>query len=123
MKEERTLGAYYDEVALKGLELAQSDYSRGMLDGDKLIEMKASVEALVDDLSDQEETADEGEPSETVVSISANQPHLVASSALEPVRHDKRLVLCIGGRTALDDAASLLLAQLLQRQGFETLGR
>ena len=120
MKEERTLGAYYDEVALKGLELAQSDYSRGMLDGDKLIEMKASVEALVDDLSDQEETADEGEPSETVVSISANQPHLVAGSALEPVRHDKRLVLCIGGRTALDDAASLLLAQLLQRQGFET---
>ena len=40
MKEERTLGAYYDEVALKGLELAQSDYSRGMLDGDKLTEIK-----------------------------------------------------------------------------------
>ena len=51
------VGAYYDEVALKGLELAQNDLSRGLLDGAKVQEIFASVEALVDDLSDHRDAA------------------------------------------------------------------
>ena len=52
---DHSLAAYYDEVALKGLELAQTDLSRGSLDGSKVAEMMASVEALIDDLSDHED--------------------------------------------------------------------
>ena len=40
---ERSLTSYYDEAALKGLNLAQSDVARGSLDTTRIETMRASV--------------------------------------------------------------------------------
>ncbi len=49
---ERSLSTYYDEVALKGLQLAANDAQRGVLDHEQLDRIKATVKALVDGLAD-----------------------------------------------------------------------
>ncbi len=119
---DQTLAVYYDEVALKGLELAQEDLSRGSLDDAKVTEIFTAVEALVDDLSDHHDAVD-GEDRAAdaagVVAIPDNddQPPAKPSFLMVAPGQPEKVVLCVGGRSALDDAASLLLAQLLQRQG------
>ena len=47
---ERSLSSYYDEVALKGLQLAANDASRGVLTGAQLERIKEAIKALVADL-------------------------------------------------------------------------
>ena len=49
---ERPLTAYYDEVAIKGLQLAANDAARGVLGPDKLDRIKANVHSLIADLAD-----------------------------------------------------------------------
>src|SRR6188472_2124679 len=52
---ERSLSAYYDEVALKGLKLAQDDLTRGSLDATRVGRIKDAVEELLDDLADEQD--------------------------------------------------------------------
>ena len=52
---ERPLAAYYDEVVLKGLKLAQADLDRGALDALHLQRIKNSVIELVKELEDHED--------------------------------------------------------------------
>ena len=49
---ERSLSAYYDEVALEGLRIARVDAVRGVLDDARLIRIRDTVAEVVDDLSD-----------------------------------------------------------------------
>lgn len=122
---DQTLESYYDEVAMKGLELAQNDLSRGALDGAKVIEMKASIEALVDDLSDHVDAAAEApsssDPEDSSAAPNDESPLPVSLPVPLPIPAASRKVLCIGGRSGLDDAAAVILAQLLQRHDFDVL--
>jgi predicted PurR-regulated permease PerM len=59
---EKPLSAYYDEVALKGLKLAQNDIARGSLDPPRIEKIKAAVSELVDDLAEQEDRSPAGTP-------------------------------------------------------------
>jgi hypothetical protein len=52
---ERPLAAYYDEVVLKGLNLAQADLDRDALDALHLQRIKDSVIELVKELEDHED--------------------------------------------------------------------
>jgi len=52
---ERSLSAYYDEVALEGLRLAAADVPRGVLDIDRQTQILDTVRAVLDDLSDHED--------------------------------------------------------------------
>ena len=52
---ERSLTAYYDEVALKGLQLAANDAQRGVLGAEKLERIKRSVRSLVNDLDGRDD--------------------------------------------------------------------
>ena len=52
---ERPLAAYYDEVVLKGLKLAQADLDRGALDALHLQRIEDSVIELVKELEDHED--------------------------------------------------------------------
>ena len=52
---ERPLAAYYDEVVLKGLNLAQADLDRGALDALHLQKIKDFVIELVKELEDHED--------------------------------------------------------------------
>jgi predicted PurR-regulated permease PerM len=49
---DRNLADYYDEVAIKGLALAQLDVNRGALDHDRRVQIKEAVEGVIDDLTD-----------------------------------------------------------------------
>jgi hypothetical protein len=52
---ERSLGSYYDEVALKGLQLAQADAERGTLDRERLIKIRDAVSEFANNISDQDD--------------------------------------------------------------------
>jgi predicted PurR-regulated permease PerM len=118
---ENPLVAYYDEVAIKGLALAQLDVNRGALDHERRVRIKGAVEGLIDDLSDH---VDASPPSATPSATpstggeagAAAQPW--AGPENEPAGDGReKAVLCIAGRGSLDEAAAAMLAQLLERQG------
>ncbi len=52
---ERSLTAYYDEVAMKGLQLATNDALRGALSADKVERITDNVQSLVADLADHDD--------------------------------------------------------------------
>ena len=55
MLKDRSLTAYYDEVALKGLQLAANDALRGVLSDEKVHLIRDNVMALINDLSTHED--------------------------------------------------------------------
>ena len=110
----KPLSVYYDEVAIKGLALAQLDVNRGTLDHAHRVRVKEAVDWVIDDLSDHgEETA----PALEAGGPEAELPPLVLSP--EELAPDWREspVLCIAGRGSLDEAAAAMLAQLLENRG------
>ena len=76
----RPLSAYYDEVAIKGLALAQLDMNRGGLDHDRRVQIKEAVDGIIDDLSDHDDTM----PAVETTGDSAAEPPRPAS-AEDPV--------------------------------------
>src|ERR1700754_744992 len=52
---ERSLSAYMEDVALKGLLLAKSDLDRGALDAERMERIKATIQQLGDDLTSIED--------------------------------------------------------------------
>ena len=97
-----SLPAYFDEVAVRGLALAQLDVNRGALTEEGRKRIGTSVETFIDNLTMQEdpETREASLSRETVPADWQNKP-----------------VLCVAGRSVLDHAAASLLAHLLERQG------
>ena len=128
---ERSLSSYYDEVAIKGLQLAQSDLERDVLDQSRLSRVRDTVIEFVDDLSDQLDQ----EPTGERATADAEAVAAVEAAAAEPVHADLPIlqpdelpiewkgdnpVLCIAGRTALDEAAGIMFAQLCNVHGLRT---
>jgi predicted PurR-regulated permease PerM len=111
-----SLRDYYEEVALPALALAQADVSRGVLESNRQVEVCTSVERVIDDLSDHADLKDDGDSA-------ASEPALERESAAsgEPVMNGVRSVLCLGGRTPLDQAGCAILVQLLNRANISTL--
>ncbi len=132
---DRPLIAYYDDVALKGLQLAANDVQRGVLGTEKLDTMKDSVKELVDELGAYEDRATRGkgeQPEATSTGLSdvptiAEQnlpdasaravPARVDPDRLPPIWRGPGAVMCIAGRGPLDEAAAAILAQLLVKHG------
>ena len=124
---ERPLIAYYDDVALKGLQLAGTDAQRGVLHGDALETMKTSVQDLVDDLGKAHDVvpkapepkgnADVPSLAEQGLPTPAPTPAAIEPEALGPEWRSPRAILCIAGRGPLDEAAAIILAQLLGKHG------
>ena len=101
-----TLLDYYEQVALPGLAMAQIDIVRGVMDRVRQAEICESVESVVADLSDHVEVADEG--------IAQAAPQLESPAPTE--RSSSGAALCLAGRTAIDQAACAILAQLVERE-------
>jgi predicted PurR-regulated permease PerM len=111
---DKPLSVYYDEVAIRGLALAQLDVNRGALDHTHRARIKEAVEWVIDDLSDHDDpSAPAFEEGATEVGAlpSALSPEELAPSWRETP------VLCIAGRGSLDEAAAAMLAQLLGKHG------
>lgn len=90
------LPTWFDEVALRGLALAEADWSREVLEPERLEVIRAQVETLLDEL--------------------AETPP--ASTELPEGWRGPGAVLCIAGRGRLDDMAAGIAAAALRQAGF-----
>ena len=118
---------YYDEVALPALLMAQADLRRGVLDEPRQRRIKETVDEVIEDLSDHadepptEESAPEALVSEhsagsSAPAVKASLP-AVPNTGLTDKRKSEQPVLCIAGRSFLDEAAAALFAQTLMTRG------
>lgn len=120
----RALSAYYDEVALKGLQLAANDAMRGVLTDVQLERIRTAIRDLVEDLDSHDDVTPPGEADEgavasadTPVDPQAAQGQAPEPALLPPPWGDVAPVMCVAGRGVLDEAASGMLAQLLGKHG------
>jgi hypothetical protein len=105
-----SLSAYYDSVAMKALVLAQSDAAAGKLSADRQATIRATMDEIIDDISDYQDTNSGDDDSGADVEATASEK---PSSGLEIAPR----VLCVGSRSALDEAAAAMLVQILEKRG------
>jgi hypothetical protein len=94
---ENSLSAYYDAVAGRALILAQSDVNRGVLDPLRQERIRDAIKGLIVNLGDRKDD-------------DATMPVLPAGWHNAPV-------MCVAGRGPLDEAAALLLVDMLAKYG------
>ena len=132
---EKPLANYLDDVALRGLQLAEHDFERGALDEDNLKRISTTVNEIMDDLADfeprrwfrkaepvekEDEEAQTGLASLSTMDEADEEPLPILNPAdLAPGWEEEGSVLCIGGRTPLDEAAAALLAGVLNKHGLK----
>jgi hypothetical protein len=109
---ENSLSAYYDQIAIRGLALAQLDVNRGTLDHDHRVRIKEAVDAIIDNLSDHVDVAADG----SSTTDGGEPAPILSADELAPSWHGTP-VLCVAGRGSLDEASAAMLAQLLQKHG------
>ncbi|MCJ2039363.1 AI-2E family transporter [Methylobacterium sp. J-059] len=120
-----SLSAYYDDVVLKGLELAARDAARGVLTLEQKTDIRASVSELVDALAERDDRvpaapaadADDGAEGDAKADPEAAQP---SRAAIPPAWSREGAVLCVAGRGFIDTPAAAILAQLLAKRGLGT---
>jgi predicted PurR-regulated permease PerM len=103
--QDHTMPAYFDQVAIKGLALAQLDVNRGALNESGRVRIGATVEGFIENLTMHEDAQ-------------LREESLLQDAV--PQNWQNRPVLCVAGRGVLDHAAASLLAHLLERQGLGT---
>ena len=125
---ERSLASYYDEVALKGLQLAQVDAERGALDQERLNKIRDAVSEFATDVADQDDrppakvsSTTDAEASSAVESVPENVVHenlpILSKEDLPPEWQGEHPILCVAGRTLIDEAAAIMQAQLSTAHG------
>lgn len=129
MLKERSLSSYYDEVAIKGLQLAATDYGRGVLTAPQLDNIRESCRNLVEDFEARpdevpEQSEDARDPGDVPSFAERKLPKNEAVPGRAPPREalpeawrGETPVLCVAGRGPLDEAAAAILAQLLRKHG------
>ena len=129
---------YYDEVALPALLMAQVDLRRGVLDEPRQRRIKETIDEVIEDLSDHVDpppaAAPAPEPFALEMSGGSSPPSLAPSlspslaaiveaplpdlpRAGSPSRESEKPILCMAGRSFLDEAAAALFAQILEKHG------
>ena len=117
------LEQYYDTIMLEGLRLAEADGRLGRLGPDRMDRVLATVHEVVDDL----EAHEDAEQTEVAVvdtrsDLARLEPLADAELAHSlPERWTRAgAVLCLPGSGKLDEAAAVILAQILNRRGIGT---
>jgi predicted PurR-regulated permease PerM len=122
---DRSLSSYYDEVALKGLQLAANDAARGVLTATQLETIRRSVRRLVFDLSEYKDitpnpgsdTGPAGKP-KVETDLPMHEPaDMPADEDVPEAWRQPGAIVSIAGRGALDEGAAAMLAQLLEKHG------
>ena len=127
---DRSLSSYYDEVALKGLQLAANDAERGALPQAQLERVKDTIKGLVAELDshdDAEPAPVKAEDASEAAARPRDERELPKSAPPDDAAHapgdlapgwrSGKPVLCLAGKGPLDEAASAMLAQLLGKHG------
>ena len=113
---DRSLSTYYEEVALEGLRLAANDAQRGVLRGEQLDRVKNATKELVSELA----VHDVREPALEESDVVADPPPNSAEREEPAPQLRDTQILCLAGKGPLDEAASVMLAQLLEKHGSTT---
>jgi predicted PurR-regulated permease PerM len=108
------LSAYYDKVPMQALMLAQSDAARGKLTREKQQEVRDTIEEAVGYLADY---SDEVTIRDEQTSDAGSQVPVLSRAQLPDDWQMPYPVLCIASRSALDEAACLMLADALDKHG------
>jgi predicted PurR-regulated permease PerM len=122
---ERSLSSYYDEVALPGLRLAQADLDREVLDVARLVKIRDAVSEFAADLSDPVENTGEHKTADPEAAAALDgapaqaELRIVNREELSGPWQSEHAVLCIAGRTPLDEAAGLMFMDLVRAHGLE----
>jgi predicted PurR-regulated permease PerM len=125
---ERSLTSYYDEVALKGLQLAQADAERGALDQGRLAKIRDAVSEFANNLSDQDDrplpkvrSTTDAEATSAVETVAEDAPYenlpILNKEDLPKEWQGEYPVLCVAGRSLIDEAAAIMLGQLSTSHG------
>lgn len=127
------LETYYDQIAVKGLALAQVDLERGMLDEARLTRIETTMSRLVEEMAEHEGEAPPADEKRAEVKRASGDEDLDKSlaeaneavsvlprldpAALPPDWQGEAAILCLAGRNELDLACARMLAQILGRHG------
>jgi len=132
---DQSLEGYLDRVALGGLKLAERDVNRGSLDPKQTDKIVQTVKEMLDNLADFEprrwfskfrqkpEKVPNGDEPLEGASLDASEEEaeenlpLIDRADLAPGWQGETPVLCIGGRSILDEAGGAMLAELLTKRG------
>jgi len=116
---EASLEDYHDTIMLNGLKLAASDDRLGNLDDERLDRVLATVTELTNDLDAHDDVAIDVKSDRQESSfrtLSTVEKEMVV--AIPEAWKTPQSILCIPGLGKLDEAAALVLAQLLRRRGY-----
>ncbi|ATU90291.1 AI-2E family transporter [Phyllobacterium zundukense] len=103
---------YYAAVAIPALFLAEYDRGRGVLDAARRARVAQSMILLVENLSDHQDVVDEAEDAEEV-----DQNDAPANK--KPKSDKQKTIISAGGRGDLDDAAAVIVGDILEREDFD----
>jgi predicted PurR-regulated permease PerM len=117
---EKPLTAYYDEILLEGLRLAQADAQRGSLDEDQMRRVRDAVADIIDDLATHTDV-----DNASTSSAEGDSPLAQLEKAEEKVQEKElperwrigKSVLCIPGPSLLDEALAAIVTHLLEHRG------
>jgi AI-2E family transporter len=114
-----SLDDYYDTIMLPGLRLAEADARLGRLDSERLDRILATVSEVVDDLDSHEDQLPEADLVDTRSDLARLEPlaDTETPAPLPKLWQQPGAVLCIPGSGKLDEAAALVLVQMLKRRG------
>ncbi|HJY08363.1 MAG TPA: AI-2E family transporter [Bryobacteraceae bacterium] len=105
---EGTVSAYYEDILLGALRLAEADAARGRLDNERLESIHETVSEVIEDIwshtAAKNKELDSAPAKDKVVKIDA--------------RKFGKSVFCVPGLGRLDDCAALVVADILKREGF-----
>jgi predicted PurR-regulated permease PerM len=122
--QERSLTAYYDEVALGGLKLAAADARRGVVDRARARRIVDAMLAVVEDLDAADDTAPgAAHPAHRLNPVEDDRAPIAEAAppalpVAPPPWREPGSIVCIAGRGVLDDAVAAMLEQVLWKRGF-----
>lgn len=102
--------AYYEEILIGALALAQADAERGRLDDVRLENIFKTVSDLVEDLAEHGKPDAGADEKDSRVSAGSKVVPLSAGDFGKPV-------FCVPGLGRLDDCGALIVADILKREG------
>lgn len=128
-----SLSCYYDDVVMKGLELASRDAARGVLTTEQKADIRRSIGSLIEELDDREDKAPTQKAKATPRLLAGARGKEAADCEIDPLVADAvepeelpdawredGAVLCVAGRGFLDGPAAAIVEQLLRKRGFGT---
>ena len=107
---EGTVSAYYEEILLGALRLAEADAAQGRLNDERLENIHETVSEVIEDIG-----------SHTAIKTKASGTAAAADKVVNiDARKLGKAVFCVPGLGRLDDCITMVVADVLKREGFNT---